>query len=197
MKCLIFDFETLSQKAESAAIISMASMVFDLEVAEKGGYSYDELLSSCSYLKFDVEEQVTRFNRKIDPNTVDWWKEQSKEAFKKLKPSSKDVSIVEMPKFLDELMISNDIKYVFTRNNTFDPVIVQTICHGTNRNIPYPWWSIRDIKSFIMGLTYGVDIRDDFMPDDIKDKFVKHDPCHDISADVYRIQTIFKAKFDD
>jgi hypothetical protein len=196
-KALIYDFETLSQNPEKAAVISMAVMVFDLDIAEKGAYSYKSLLNSTHYMKFDVSDQVKNLDREIELKTLEWWREQGADAIKELKPSSKDVHITEMQPLIKSLMMQNDIRYVFTRNNTFDPVIFHGICRKTDVIIPYPWWTIRDTKSFIMGLTYGHNIKDDFIPLEAEGLYVKHDPRHDIVLDVMRIQAILSAKFGE
>lgn len=197
IKALIYDFETLSQNPEKAAIISMAVMVFDLDIAERKGYTYEELLDTTRYMKFDVAEQIKKFDREIELKTLEWWQEQGRAASKELKPSKFDVSVTEIQPLIKSLMMQHDIKYVFTRNNTFDPVIFHGICRKTDVIIPYPWWVIRDTKSFIMGLTYGHNIKDDFIPEEAEGLYVKHDPRHDITLDVMRIQTILSAKFGE
>jgi hypothetical protein len=196
-KALIYDFETLSQNPEKAAVISLAVMVFDLDIAESKGYDYETLLDSTRYMKFNVAEQIEKFDREIEMKTLNWWKEQGAAAVKELKPSKFDVSITEIQPLIKSLTTQHEIKYVFTRNNTFDPVIFHGICRKTEAIIPYPWWTIRDTKSFIMGLTYGHKLKDDFIPTEAEGLYVKHDPRHDIVLDVMRIQTILSAKFGE
>lgn len=194
---LIYDFETLSQDSVDCAVVSMAALVFEMRKLERGEYDYDSLLESVKFQKYDVEDQVKNYNKKIDPDTIEWWKKQGKEAVKKLKPSPEDISIVESIKLITEFVLQNDIHYVFTRNNTFDPIIVQTTAKATGTKVPYACWKIRDTKSFIMGLTYEMDIRDDFIPPGLEEKFIKHDPRHDIVMDVMRLQTILQVKMSD
>jgi hypothetical protein len=196
-KALIYDLETLSQNPDEAAVVSMAAVVFDMKYLEDNRYEYEDIISMCQYLKFDVKDQVDNLGRKIQLETLDWWKQQGKEAIKQIKPSTADVNIREMHTLLNRMFITNDVRYVFTRNNTFDPVIFHNICRKLNLNIPYPWWSIRDTKSLIMGLTYGLNIKDDFIPETAEGKYVKHDPRHDITLDVMRLQTILNAKFGE
>lgn len=184
----IYDFETLSQNPLDCALISCACLSFDLEKLESGSYTYDELLSKTKYIKFDVEQQVKQFNRKVDKETLEWWREQGPEAIKKLKRSSEDVSIEQLPSWVLTNMPDN-CKYVFTRNNTFDPVILKSVCDQLNQTFPYPWWTIRDTKSFIFGLSYTMDIKDTFIPVGAEN-YVKHDPVHDVCLDVMRMQNI-------
>lgn len=195
---LIYDIETLSTNSLNAVAVSMAALAFNINRVERGEYTYSELLGMARFQKYNVEEQVKKYKREIEPETLQWWKDQGKEAINKLKPSSDDISIEESIKLLTTMIVEYDIEYVFTRNNTFDPVIIKSISNSTGIPMPYAWWKIRDTKSFIMGLTYEMNIRDDFMPAGVtEDEFVKHDPRHDIAIDVMRLQNILHAKMSD
>ena len=69
-----------------------------------------------------------------------------------------------------------------------------SLCHATGHSDePYKWWDIRDTISFIEGLSYGADIKNNFIPDDLKEAFVAHDPRHDVAMDVMRMQTLIEA----
>jgi len=71
----LFDVETLGTESNSV-ILSMACVYF------KAGDtpSHQELKDTAFFCKFDVIDQVNRFDRKIDKGTVDWWKKQCKNA---------------------------------------------------------------------------------------------------------------------
>jgi hypothetical protein len=96
MKSLIYDFETLGTNHAESAVVSLAALVFDSSHF-KEGYTYDELLDTVVTVKFDVADQVRNHGRKIDPNTLKWWGEQSAEAQKQLKPLEFD------PMFMDSI----------------------------------------------------------------------------------------------
>ena len=197
MDMLIFDFETLSQNPIDGAVVSLALLTFSEDIMLLNGYTYEELLRNVKFVKFDVQDQVDKWNRKIESSTLDWWAQQTKEARASIKPHPSDVSITEMIPWMTSHFDSKKIKTVFTRNNTFDPVIVQSIAKDFAMAVPYDWWKIRDTKSFIMGLTYGTDIRDSFIPPDCENKYVKHDPRHDVVLDVMRLQTILYHRFGE
>lgn len=192
---LIFDFETLSQAPIDGALVSCAMVTFSIDVVLLNGYTYEELLSRVKFIKFDVQDQVKNWNRKIEDSTLDWWKSQSKEALKAIKPSSEDVSITEFFPWFNNNFNFEKNKLVFTRNNTFDPVIVMSLAKTFDVPVPYNWWKIRDTKSFLFGLTYGSGIKDSFIPPDCENKYVKHDPRHDIVLDIMRMQTVLHHKF--
>lgn len=191
---LFYDFETMSQDPETAPVVSVAAGIYSMDKMENNEYDYESVLNSTHFMKFDVREQVEEYGRVIDPKTIEWWSEQGKEARETIKPLPSDKNIEELIPFLKSLIVDKNIDYVFTRNNTFDPVIVQSIVRITGQAIPYPWWAIRDVKSFIFGLTYGHNIKDSFIPPGAEGLYVKHDPRHDITLDVMRLQTILYAK---
>ena len=72
-------------------------------------------------IKFLVDEQVKEYGRSVQQSTIDWWKNQPKEAQYQLKPSTDDVSITELYDFFVENR-PDDLKKVYTRGNTFDPI---------------------------------------------------------------------------
>lgn len=191
----IYDFETLSQDPFNGVVVSLAVLNFDERRFAEDPYGYDELIGSADFIKFNVEEQVRKYGRKIQQSTLDWWKEQGDEAKNKLKPSPNDVSISELyDYFHDDIMIQN-CWMVYTRNNTFDPIFLQSIFYTFGKKDPTPWWNIRDIKSLIQGFTYGHTIKDSFIPDvpaGLEKKFVKHDPVHDVAMDVMRFQYLVR-----
>jgi hypothetical protein len=59
---------------------------------------------------------------------------------------------------------------------------------------PYPWWNVRDTRSFIEGLSFGSDLKNNFMPPELEGRKLDiHDPRVDIAIDVLRIQTLVRA----
>lgn len=198
-ECLIFDFETLSQNPINGVLVSCALLTFDIDILPNNGYTYEELLDKVKYFKFDVKHQVELWNRKVDPKTLDWWQKQSKEALATIKPSKEDRPLEDFLPWFSSNFNRDKLQYIFSRNNTFDPVIIQSICTDIipAQPMPYDWWKIRDTKSLIMGLVYGTDIKDTFIPPDAVNKYVKHDPRHDVVLDVMRLQTLLFHKFGE
>ena len=190
VKCVIYDYETLSQNAFDGVALSVAGIAYDESRFLTNPYTYEELLDMCEYVKFDVADQV-KYGRKVQKGSLDWWKKQSKDAQKQLLPSDNDVSITELIPFLNTLDIKN-AKKVFTRGNSFDPVFTRSICDSLGLVDPTPWWVIRDVRSYVDGFTYGTDINHDFIPKELTDKFVQHDPEHDVAMDVIRMQFLIR-----
>lgn len=195
MKSVIYDFETLHTNPLIGVVVSLAYLEFDESRFIDSPYSYDELVNLCGMVKFDVEEQVTKYNRKISKDTIEWWMKQDKEARKMLEPSDQDISIDHLFQLLRHINIQ-DADKVYTRGNTFDPVFILSILNSMGKDDPVPYWKMRDTRSLIDGMTYGHDISNKFVPDDVKDKFIAHDPRHDVAMDVYRIQYLARLLYD-
>jgi len=189
---VVYDFETLSQDPVKGVVISFAMLSFDESRFISKPYLYEELLKNCQMIKFNVDEQVKEYGRSVQQSTIDWWKNQPKEAQYQLKPSTEDVSITELYDFFVENR-PDELKKVYTRGNTFDPIFFDFLMKDTDQVTPYPWWTIRDTRSLIDGMAWGSNLNNKFMPADVADKFIHHDPKHDISVDVMRIQALAQA----
>lgn len=188
---LIYDFETLSQNAFTGAVINIAALQFDPARFIDNAYEFEELVEECQFIKFDVHEQVMKYGRKVEQSTIDWWKQQSKEAQRQLTPSPVDQSIDVLYDFMVRDLDYENMKAVWTRGNSFDPVLLDSILIATNKPKFKNWWAIRDTRSFLDGLLYGSNIKNNFIPDGIGE-VVLHDPRYDISLDVYRMQTVIR-----
>ena len=177
---MIYDYETLGQDVVNCPVLSMAVFAFDTDRFISNPYTLNEIVDGSTYVKFDVNEQVKVYKRVIEASTLDWWKTQSKEAQRsQLKAYSTDVSITEMPDVLASIYTTEAA--VYTRGNTFDPIITETM-------------SIRDTRSMIDGLSYGSNISNSFVPDSVDWKdVVVHDPRYDIALDVLRLQVLIQA----
>lgn len=190
--CVIYDFETLSQDPVNGVVVSFAMLNYRESRFVDDPYTYQELVDKSFYMKFDVEDQVKNYNRVIEKDTLEWWGKQSKEAQRKIAPSSDDVSISELYDFFTVNRATN-MRRVYTRRNTFDPIFMTSLMKATGKPEPYDWWDVRDTISYIDGLSYGVDLKNNFIPDGLEEHFVAHDPCHDIAMDVMRLQTLVQA----
>lgn len=190
---LIFDFETLGQNQRTAPVVSLAYREFSFDRFVEEPYTWDELQFSTFYLKFDVQEQITKYNRKAEKGTIKWWKEQPISAQKKLLPSKDDMSISLLSETIRRDVNTHNIGNVYTRGNTFDPMFMDYIIADTGTQQVYNWWQIRDTRSMIEGMAFGTDINNKFIPDDVKDIFVAHDPIHDVCMDIWRMQTLAQA----
>ena len=192
-ECCIFDFETLSNKPNNGVVTSFALLPFSESRYVSNPYTYDELLANCKYIKFDVEEQVKVYGRKMTKDTIDWWNEQGAEAKKQITPSADDVSISKLYDFIIESVDCKNLKKHYTRGNTFDPIFLESVLASCGKENPMHWRTVRDTRSMIEGMSFGMNVDNDFMPGDLEKRFVKHDPRHDIAMDVMRMQMLAQA----
>ena len=192
MSCLIYDFETLSVDPNTGVAVNLAMLSFDMERFTSDPYTFEWLVDDCKIIKFNVEEQIKKYKRTVDQDTLRWWGQQSKEAQAILKPSADDVSITELFDFFVS-NVPDNLDRVYTRRASLDQPMMISLCEIAGKTLPYSWWSFREIVSFIEGLTMGSGLRDDFIPEGLESKFIKHDPAHDIAMDVMRLQTIVQA----
>jgi hypothetical protein len=192
-ECVIYDFETLGQDQQNSVVISFAMLSFSENRFTEEPYTYDELVSSCKYIKFDVEDQVNNFGRTINKETVEWWNSQGAEAKKQIRPSVEDVSIHALYEFIINNCECPKIKKSYTRGNTFDPMFLQYLMIQTGHQDPFHWRTVRDTRSMIEGMSFGMKLDNGFTPGDLASKFVKHDPCHDVAMDVMRMQLLAQA----
>ena len=191
--CIIYDFETLSQDQQKGVVTSFAMISFSEKRYVDNPYTYEELIDISKYIKFDAEEQVTKFGRKISKETVEWWNEQGEEAKKQIRPSKEDQSIDSFYEFIINNCVCSNIKKAFSRGNTFDPMFLQYLMVDTGHQDPFHWRTVRDTRSMIEGMSFGMNLNNGFTPGELASKFVKHDPRHDIAMDVMRMQLLAQA----
>lgn len=190
----VFDFETLSQEQTNGVVVSMAMLNFAESrfTSDTMAYTFSELVENTHMIKFDVQDQVKSYKRHINKDTLNWWMEQGNLAKKQLKPSSNDKSISELYNFF-VLNKSANVKKVYTRGNTFDPIFLEYIMRQTGNPMPYDWWEVRDTRSTIEGLSWGSTLKNSFIPEGCQEAFIAHDPKHDVAMDVMRLQTLVQA----
>lgn len=192
MNSCIYDFETLGQDVFDAVAVNLAVLKFDEGRFVKNPYKFEELVDSCKLIKFNVEEQVKEYGRKIQQSTLDWWMQQDKSVQKQIRPSKDDVSISELYEFLSLDIQIQKCDKVYTRGNTFDPILLSSLLRHFQQIDPTKWWVIRDTRSLFEGMTYGHNIKSTFIPEGLEQNFKAHDPCHDVAMDVMRFQYLVR-----
>lgn len=190
---IIYDFETLGTEPTESAAVSLAILEFSDDRMQNKPYTFQELLDATKQVKFDVTEQVKKYGRTIDPGTLEWWGKLPAKTQKQLKPSDSDISISRLHDWISENTPVKNINRVFTRGNAFDPPFMTSLCNTTGFEDPFPFWKVRDTRTFIEAIAYGTKINDKFIPEGLEEIFEAHDPAHDIVMDVMRMQTLIQA----
>lgn len=205
-KHFIFDFETLSTDVFNGVMIDCAVLIFDWErfISDKP-YSFKELEGLAKKYKLSVKDQRETHGYKVMKSTVEWWKEQSKEAQKLLVPSKDDLTCEEFcVNILKYLKKYGPIEYWWSRSNIFDPIMLARIMRDTGHfetgmDKELRHWKVRDTRTWI-DAKLDFPSENGFMP--ISDEsywnktFVHHDSIHDVVADVLRLQTIARLEND-
>jgi hypothetical protein len=198
----IFDFETLSQNVINCPVVDCSFLFFDrARFLSDKPYTFQELVSLATRVKFDVAHQVKQFGLVIQQSTLDWWKSQGPEARSKLKPTKDDVTLEDFLKLLlTSLRNSGKIDKFWSRSNSFDPIILQVIMQKVGGDYEkqitdiLKWWNVRDTRTYIDALTNFSLKKNAFIPMDDEEKwkslFVEHDSSHDIAADILRLQVL-------
>ena len=199
-----FDFETFGQNTRTCPAINMAYLVVDNDrFVSNNPYTYDELLSKVVVLKLDVQDQVENYGYIVEPSSLEFWSKVSPEAKKQLKPSPNDLTLTN---FCDKLLLDLNnykIDYWWSRSNTFDPAILHRIGDDTGytSKLDYKlkFWKVRDIRTFIDAKTNFSLNHNGFIPVDKAEwdqKFKLHDSKHDVTADVLRMQKLYRLEND-
>jgi hypothetical protein len=191
--CVIYDFETLGQDQQKSCIVSFAMITFSEKHYISDPYAFEELVERAHFIKFDVEDQINRYHRKINEETISWWNSLGPEVRKQIMPSPDDKKLSELYDFIKSRTSGMSIKKVYTRGNTFDPMFLQYAMSDIGRPDPFSWRVVRDTRSMIEGMSFGMDLRNDYIPSEVVDKFVKHDPRQDVALDIMRMQLLAQA----
>ena len=179
----MFDIETLATRSD-AVILSLAVIHFNPD--EKP--SPERLRGDCFFIKFDVEDQIRRLGRRVDPSTVDWWKKQCENVKRKsVYPTPIDARFEDGHRELDQwVRWKNDSDaWVWARGN-MDQVVFQDIENqvGVDEIFPhYRWRDVRTAVDFLYGTDSGYVVVD--YPGFSKDLHItKHNPIDDCVLDV-------------
>lgn len=184
-----FDLETLGKK-ENAVILSIGVVPFTFE----SNATFSELLDAGLYLKLSVEKQV-QMGRKIEKDTVEFWKKQGDEAREVLTPTAKDVDPIAACKIIDGFIKENGVdkerSWFWSRGNAFDFGKIEDLYDSYGIPLPFLGFMQRDIRTMVdcfCGTTRGKvkAVRP-------QDGFIYHNALHDAASDVAKMIEIYDA----
>lgn len=186
-----FDTETLGLY-ENAVVTTLACCAFTFE----DNVSYDELVESGFFTKFNAFEQIKVYRRETTQSTVDWWKGQSEEAkVHSIKPSVNDVSLVEgltrLTEYIKDSGYNWKKSYIWSRGNAFDLPKIESMYRNAGLNLPFNTFRVRDTRTYIDVLT-GSDNGYYNLKDGEPKSFVKHHALHDTALDCARLIEIYQ-----
>ena len=178
----VFDVETLGKESNSV-MLSMAAVYFDPTTNP----SPDDLRNGSFFVKFDVEDQIRRLNRKVGKTTMQWWSKQCDNVKNKsFRPSVEDIKFEDgyeaMRKWAES---KNDPDcWVWARGN-LDQLVLDDIeeqCGLEPIWLFNRWRDVRTAVDFLYNTTNGyVDV--DYPGFDSKNDISKHNPIDDCLLD--------------
>jgi hypothetical protein len=186
----IFDVETLGKESNSV-ILSMAAIYFEPDKEP----SHTQLRDSAFFVKFDVQDQIKRLNRKVGKTTIEWWSKQCENARNKsFKPRADDIQFeIGYEAMRQWANTKNDLKcWVWARGN-LDQLVLDSMEEQLELKPIWPfsrWRDIRTAVDFLYGTTNGyveVDTPAWVEAFDSKLHITKHNPIDDCVFDAMQL----------
>nr|QMP83079.1 MAG: hypothetical protein [Caudoviricetes sp.] len=180
MFCL--DIETLSTSS-STVILSAGLVYFD----QTQTYTFEELIESACFVKFDAKEQSEKYKRKVEKSTLEWWKQQSKDVQKiSLFPSASDMTAEKGIKTLKEYIRdhSKEKTEICWIRGTIDQMAIDDLCKDLDVPFLFPYYAYRDIRTALDLLKETTKKGYCKIPNFDYSKVKKHCPIQDICLDV-------------
>jgi hypothetical protein len=186
----IFDVETLGKESNSV-ILSMAAIYFEPDKEP----SHTQLRDSAFFVKFDVQDQIKRLNRKVGKTTIEWWSKQCENARNKsFKPRADDIQFeIGYEAMRQWANTKNDSKcWVWARGN-LDQLVLDSMEEQLELKPIWPfsrWRDVRTAVDFLYGTTNGyveVDTPAWVEAFDSKLHITKHNPIDDCIFDAMQL----------
>lgn len=149
MSHVMLDLETLGTE-QGSVILSIGAVVFD----PRGTGHTAEF-----YQNVDVFSSLMA-GLKISDSTVNWWKEQNKEAQKHLIGDT--VSLFDALNAFRQWFMDNDGEQVWCQGATFDAPLLQAAYKTFGDFQPWKFWNVRDTRTVydVCGFDYSTLIRE-------------------------------------
>lgn len=189
----LWDIETLGLH-ENAVVTSLAVVPFQFETYRP----YPSYVRDGLFVKFDIPEQIKKYQRGTDASTLQWWKEQSKEAKQfSITPSAEDVDLktgLDLIRQWIQSVEGHEFKksYHWSRGNDFDFPKISSLHEYAGVDKPFNDRRIRDVRTYVDILT-GVD-NGYYTPigtETVLKEFVAHHALHDAAKDAYCMVEIY------
>lgn len=189
---LMFDIETLGVR-ERAVVTTLACVPFTLEDDK----TYKQHVKDGFFVKFDVKEQISKYARVTDPDTISWWKGQSNEAKKNsILPSENDQTLADGCSALRRFIKGTDYdfknSFIWSRGCYFDFPKIEDLYRDLGEKPPFNGFKIRDTRTMIDVLTGS--LRGDYnLEGGTPDGFVHHHALHDCALEIAKMKEIYKS----
>jgi len=180
----MFDVETLGKRTDSV-LLSLGCIYFN----PNDKPSPEKLLTDSFFVKFDVKEQIEKYNRTVNKSTIDWWAKQNKIAQEKsLIRKSDDFPLLEgiesFRSWTKQYKQKGKKDWIWIRGN-LDQLILDAVEEQLKIDPIFYFNNYRDVRTAIDLMNDGTTgyCEIDY-PGFSKDDYPKHDPVADCLLDV-------------
>lgn len=185
---LVWDIESLD--LESTTVILSVGAVYHDGVSE---VSFQGLIDTGIFVKFDANEQISKYKRTKNKSTLEWWSKQSKEAKgASLYPSAeRDVDTITGLEVLNEWFkrIPDHKNEIVWARGSLDQLATESLYRAAGISPVVPHSSWRDLRTGIE-LLYPVtrngyiDVDTSRVKDYTRTNVIRHNPIHDSAEDM-------------
>ena len=163
---LILDLETLGT-SDNGVILSVGALLYFPK--DESGHPKTQTSFTKTW-KLNAKEQIQKYNRSVNKDTLDWWKSQGEAAKKVLNPSPNDLTVQEFfSEFYSWLaeygyepsMKSTWLEGTILQRGTIDHAMIANLAYdleGTSENFykVLSWKKVRDIRTIIDMINTGL-----------------------------------------
>lgn len=186
-----FDIETLGVSSE-VVVLSVGIVKFELFNANTAWQQtdpnalnniYKKMLDDALFVKFEVDEQVAKYGRKVEKEAIDFWKDQSTRVIEKSfrRNFNIDCKIIDGVIKIAEF-VNGDPN--FWARGSLDQIVYDSLCRAAGKPLVTEYWCWSDYRTAI-NLTKETARRGYCdIPGFDRSLVVKHDPVHDAAYDV-------------
>lgn len=136
---LMLDIETLSRNKD-AVVVSIGAVRFRLDTQDDLDTIKDEHRSF--YAVLDTNDQEAK-GRDVEPETVDWWSEQTPEARAVLFEPTEEVESA-LDRFVE---FCRGVRRIWGNGSSFDNVIIRDLCEDYGVRYPVEYWNDLDMRT--------------------------------------------------
>lgn len=180
---IVFDIETLGSSANS--VVASAGLV---HVKTGTTPSFEELISTGLFVKFDIEYQIKVLGRKVDKETVDWWGKQHKSIRDySIKPLPDDVKPERGLTLIRDYIKMYESDIIWTRGS-LDQFVIDDLAKQVNVDLIAPYNVYRDVRTAIDIFTGSKNgyCKVNY-PGFESYNVIKHNPVHDSAYDAMQL----------
>lgn len=192
MAFFCYDIETLSKESTSV-LLSAAITHFDMEQTDDLDAEFVSLVENSLFVKFDAKEQIEKYKRVVNKETLQWWEKQSDFARNlSFKPTKQDVSVINginlLRNYIQRYSMHGEDNIVWIRGS-LDQLVTESLCTAAGVEPIEHFANYRDIRTAvdILATTSKRGYCQMTKPFN-RDLVVKHHPSHDIALDVLMLK---------